>query len=65
MRRINLLAVFTLILSLLILAKSQSLPTPKGTLRRVQVNAKTITALPSGKKYATGENCLQTSRLRL
>jgi len=56
MRRIQIVTVFALILATLIFAFSQT-PTPSpqrggaATLRRIQVNAKAISALPKGKKY--------------
>jgi hypothetical protein len=56
MRRIQIVTVFALILAALIFAYSQvPRPSPQRgeatTLRRIQVNARTITALPNGKKY--------------
>jgi hypothetical protein len=55
MRRIQIVTVVALILAALIFAYSQAPLTSaqKGaaTLRRIQVNARTITALPKGKKY--------------
>ncbi len=56
MRRIQIVTVFALILATLIFAFSQT-PTPSpqrggaATLRRIQVNAKAVSALPKGKKY--------------